>query len=191
MPMFETSTASGPRPNNTGKHDMNTFANIDVNKLASSKQFNGVCAHYTNIIAKAQSLTQAESYILYKRMRGAIGHYFGTVLESRMTHGDAQVAFASTTVPSEIMTLIKIKDQKPTAQEAPKKAGRPKGSKNKAKPEPEIEAYKSKNFQACESEGCAENSVAKDLDARVLELETKVTTLDSKLDAILNILQAK
>jgi hypothetical protein len=180
MPMFETSTAFGPRPNNTGKHDMNTFANIDVNKLASSKQFNGVCAHYTNIIAKAQSLTQAESYILYKRMRGAIGHYFGTVLESRMTHGDAQVAFASTTVPSEIMTLIKIKDQKPTAQkptaqEAPKKVGRPKGSKNKAQPEAKPLAAVKNN----------------DLDARVLELETKVTTLDNKIDAILNILQAK
>jgi hypothetical protein len=190
--MFETSTASGPRPNNTGKHDMNTFANIDVNKLASSKQFNGVCAHYTNIIAKAQSLTQAESYILYKRMRGAIGHYFGTVLESRMTHGDAQVAFASTTVPSEIMTLIKIKDQKPTAQEAPKKAGRPKGSKNKAKPEPEIEAYIQRTSKPVKAVKVVQkNSVAKDLDARVLELETKVTTLDSKLDAILNILQAK
>lgn len=170
---------------------MNTFANIDVNKLASSKQFNGVCAHYTNIIAKAQSLTQAESYILYKRMRGAIGHYFGAVLESRMTHGDAQVAFASTTVPSEIMTLIKIKE-KPTAQEAPKKAGRPKGSKNKAKPEQEIEAYIQRTSKPVKAVKVVQkNSVAKDLDARVLELETKVTTLDSKLDAILNILQAK
>jgi hypothetical protein len=158
---------------------MNTFANIDVNKLASSKQFNGVCAHYTNIIAKAQGLTQAESYILYKRMRGAIGHYFGTVLDSRMTHGDVQTAFAATTVPSEIMTLIKIKEkpaaQKPTAQEAPKKVGRPKGSKNKAQPEAKPLAAVKNN----------------DLDARVAQLETKVTTLDSKLDAILNILQAK
>lgn len=177
--MFETSTASGPRPNDIGKHDMNTFANIDVNKLASSKQFNGVCAHYTNIIAKAQGLTQAESYILYKRMRGAIGHYFGTVLDSRMTHGGVQTAFAATTVPSEIMTLIKIKEnpaaQKPTAQEAPKKVGRPKGSKNKAQPEAKPLAAVKNN----------------DLDARVAQLETKVTTLDSKLDAILNILQAK
>ena len=168
-----------------GNMNMNTFANIDVNKLASSKQFNGVCAHYTNIIAKAQGLTQAESYILYKRMRGAIGHYFGTVLDSRMTHGDVQTAFAATTVPSEIMTLIKIKDQKPaaqkptaqkpTAQEAPKKVGRPKGSKNKAQPEAKPLAAVKNN----------------DLDARVAQLETKVTTLDSKLDAILNILQAK
>jgi hypothetical protein len=97
-----------------------------------------------------------------------------------MTHGDAQVAFASTTVPSEIMTLIKIKDQKPTAQkptaqEAPKKVGRPKGSKNKAQPEAKPLAAVKNN----------------DLDARVLELETKVTTLDNKIDAILNILQAK
>ena len=115
-------------------------------------------------------------------MRGAIGHYFGTVLESRMTHGDVQTAFAATTVPSEIMALIKIKDQKPTAQEAPKKAGRPKGSKNKV--QPEIEAYIQRTSKPTKP-------VAKDLDARVLELETKVTTLDSKLDAILNILQAK
>ena len=117
-------------------------------------------------------------------MRGAIGHYFGTVLESRMTHGDVQTAFAATTVPSEIMTLIKIKEPaKPTAQEAPKKVGRPKGSKNKV--QPEIEAYIQRT-----SKPVQKNSVA-NLDARVLELETKVTTLDSKLDAILNILQAK
>ena len=169
---------------------MNTFANIDVNKLASSKQFNGVCAHYTNIIAKLHDLDQAASYVLYKRMRGAIGHYFGTVLESRMTHGDVQVAFAAATVPSEIMALIKIKDQKPTAQEAPKKAGRPKGSKNKV--QPEIEAYIQRTSKPVKAVKVVQkNSVAKDLDARVLELETKVTTLDSKLDAILNILQAK
>ena len=190
--MFETSTASGLRHNNTGNIDMNTFANIDVNKLASSKQFNGLCAHYTNIIAKNHGLDQSASYVLYKRMRGAIGHYFGTVLESRMTHGDVQEGFAATTVPSEIMTLIKIKDQKPTAQEAPKKAGRPKGSKNKAKPEPEIEAYIQRTSKPTKPVAAVKNnSVAKDLDARVAQLETKVTTLDSKLDAILNILQAK
>jgi hypothetical protein len=69
------------------------------------------------------------------------------------------------------MTLIKIKDQKPTAQEAPKKVGRPKGSKNKAQPEAKPLAAVKNN----------------DLDSRVAQLETKVTTLDSKLDAILNI----
>ena len=124
-------------------------------------------------------------------MRGAIGHYFGTVLESRMTHGDVQVAFAAETVPSEIMALIKIKEPaKPTAQEAPKKVGRPKGVKNK--PEPEIEAYIQRTSKPVKAVKVVQkNSVAKDLDKRVLELETKVTTLDSKLDAILNILQAK
>ena len=124
-------------------------------------------------------------------MRGAIGHYFGTVLESRMTHGDVQEGFAATTVPSEIMTLIKIKEPaKPTAQEASKKVGRPAGSKNKV--QPEIEAYIQRTSKPTKPVAAVKNnSVAKDLDARVAQLETKVTTLDSKLDAILNILQAK
>jgi hypothetical protein len=136
---------------------------IDENRIASSKQFNAVCAHYTQLIADKQQLSQADRYTLYKRMRGAVGHYFGEVLKSRMTHGDVQLAFANKLVPSDILISIKI----PTAAkaepkvEAPKRGrGRPKGSKNKPK-------------------------VSKETP---VTLEQRVNSLESKMDKILEIL---
>lgn len=141
---------------------------IDENRIASGKQFNAVCAHYTQLIADKQQLSQADRYTLYKRMRGAIGHYFGEVLKSRMTHGDVQLAFANKQVPSDILISIKIPASKPKAEvkaepkvEEPKRGrGRPKGSKNKSK-----ETTKSPET-----------------------LEQRVDSLESKMDKILEIL---
>ena len=108
---------------------------IDANRIATGKQFNAVCAHYTQLISDKQQLSQDARYTLYKRMRGAIGHYFGEVLKSRMTHGDVQAAFNNKVVPSDILMSIKTPKAEPKV-EAPKKGrGRPKGSKNKAKVE--------------------------------------------------------
>lgn len=104
---------------------------IDSNRIATGKQFNAVCAHYTQLISDKQQLSQEARYTLYKRMRGAIGHYFGEVLKSRMTHGDVQAAFNNKVVPSDILMSIKTPKPEPKV-EAPKKGrGRPKGSKNK------------------------------------------------------------
>ena len=151
---------------------MATFRyNIDDNKLASGKQFNAVCSHYTNLLATKLNLTSQDRYVLFNRMRGAVGHYFGEVLNSKMTHGDVQLAFQATVVPSDILITIKIPSDAPKAQpkvaavvEAPKKGrGRPKGSKNKAK-----ETTKSPET-----------------------LEQRVDSLESKMDKILEILTAK
>jgi len=151
---------------------MATFTyNIDDNKLASGKQFNAVCSHYTNLLATKLNLTSQDRYVLFNRMRGAVGHYFGEVLNSKMTHGDVQLAFQATVVPSDILITIKIPSDAPKAQpkvaavvEAPKKGrGRPKGSKNKAK-----ETTKSPET-----------------------LEQRVDSLESKMDKILEILTAK
>jgi len=152
---------------------MATFTyNIDDNKLASGKQFNAVCSHYTNLLATKLNLTSQDRYVLFNRMRGAVGHYFGEVLNSKMTHGDVQLAFQATVVPSDILITIKIPSVEPKATpkvqpkvaEAPKKGrGRPKGSKNKAK-----ETTKSPET-----------------------LEQRVDSLESKMDKILEILTAK
>ena len=151
---------------------MATFTyNIDENKIASGKQFNAVCSHYTNILATKLNLTSQDRYVLFNRMRGAVGHYFGEVLNSKMTHGDVQLAFQATVVPSDILITIKIPSDAPKVQpkvaavvEAPKKGrGRPKGSKNKAK-----ETTKSPET-----------------------LEQRVDSLESKMDKILEILTAK
>ena len=142
---------------------------IDENRIASGKQFNAVCAHYTQLIADKQQLSQADRYTLYKRMRGAVGHYFGEVLKSRMTHGDVQLAFANKLVPSDILISIKIPASEPKAEaepkvEAPKRGrGRPKGSKNKPK-------------------------VSKETKKAPVTLEQRVDSLESKMDKILEIL---
>jgi len=132
---------------------------IDSNRIATGKQFNAVCAHYTQLISDKQQLSQEARYTLYKRMRGAIGHYFGEVLKSRMTHGDVQAAFNNKVVPSDILMSIKTPkaEAKPEPKvEAPKKGrGRPKGSKNK------VEAT---------------------------TIEQRVDSLESKMDKILEIL---
>ena len=151
---------------------MATFTyNIDDNKLASGKQFNAVCSHYTNLLATKLNLTSQDRYVLFNRMRGAVGHYFGEVLNSKMTHGDVQLAFQATVVPSDILITIKIPSDAPKVQpkvaaveEAPKKGrGRPKGSKNKAKETPKSPET----------------------------LEQRVDSLESKMDKILEILTAK
>lgn len=96
-------------------------------------------------------------------MRGAVGHYFGEVLKSRMTHGDVQLAFANKLVPSDILISIKIPASEPKA-EAPKRGrGRPKGSKNKPK-------------------------VSKETKKAPVTLEQRVDSLESKMDKILEIL---
>ncbi len=140
---------------------------IDENRIASAKQFNAVCAHYTQLIADKQQLSQADRYTLYKRMRGAVGHYFGEVLKSRMTHGDVQLAFANKLVPSDILISIKIPASEPKAEpkvEEPKRGrGRPKGSKNKSK-------------------------VSKETKTTPVTLEQRVDSLESKMDKILEIL---
>ena len=133
---------------------------IDENRIASGKQFNAVCAHYTQLIADKQQLSQADRYTLYKRMRGAVGHYFAEVLKSRMTHGDVQLAFANKLVPSDILISIKIPASEPKVEEPKRGRGRPKGSKNKSK-----ETMKSPET-----------------------LEQRVDSLESKMDKILEIL---
>lgn len=150
---------------------MSSFTyNIDDNKIASGKQFNAVCSHYTNILATNLNLNSQDRYVLFNRMRGAVGHYFGEVLDSKMTHGDVQLAFQATVVPSDILITIKIPTAKPqveAATEAPKKGqGRPKGSKNKA-------------------------TVSKETTKSSETLEQRVDSLESKMDKILEILTAK
>ena len=162
---------------------MSTFTyTIDDNKIATGKQFNAVCNHYANILATKLNLTSQSRYVLFNRMRGAVGHYFGSVLNSQMTHGDVQKAFDSIVVPSDILISIKIpadetapvvSKETPVVSDLPLEAtkrgrGRPKGSKNKVSKE-----------------------TPKDLASRVNALETKVSGVDDKLTQILQILAAK
>ena len=110
---------------------------IDSNRIATSKQRNAVYAHYTNILGNKLSLSQSDRYTLFNRIRGAMTHYYLSVLNSSMTHGDVQEALQAKIVPSQLLTMIKVPESnKPKVvkqevkEQAPKKRGRPAGSKN-------------------------------------------------------------
>ena len=120
---------------------------IDSNRIATSKQRNAVYAHYTNILGNKLSLSKTERYTLFNRIRGAMTHYYLSILNSSMTHGDVQEALQAKVVPSQLLTMIKIPESKEpkvvkqevkevkevkqeVKEQAPKKRGRPKGSKN-------------------------------------------------------------
>lgn len=121
---------------------------IDSNRIATSKQRNAVYAHYTNILGNKLSLSKTERYTLFNRIRGAMTHYYLSILNSSMTHGDVQEALQAKVVPSQLLTMIKIPESKEpkvvkqevinepkevkqeVQEQAPKKRGRPKGSKN-------------------------------------------------------------
>ena len=121
---------------------------IDSNRIATGKQRNAVYAHYTNILGNKLSLSKTERYTLFNRIRGAMTHYYLSILNSSMTHGDVQEALQAKIVPSQLLTMIKIPESKEpkvvkktvinepkevkqeVKEQAPKKRGRPKGSKN-------------------------------------------------------------
>ena len=124
---------------------------IDSNRIATGKQRNAVYAHYTNILGNKLSLSKTERYTLFNRIRGAMTHYYLSILNSSMTHGDVQEALQAKVVPSQLLTMIKIPESKEpkvvkqevkevkqevkevkqeVKEQAPKKRGRPKGSKN-------------------------------------------------------------
>jgi uncharacterized protein YceH (UPF0502 family) len=98
-----------------------------------------------------------------------------------MTHGEVTDFREHQVVPAQFIELV----QKPKAKEKPKAA-----KKVKAKVEPKVEVIKEVKPKATAAKKStpAANSVAKKMDARITALETKVSDVDNKLDAILAIL---
>ena len=132
---------------------MNTFANIDQNKLATAKQVYGVACHFANIHAA----TPSERYGLTKVFNAILNKFYGDQ-DAYMTHGEVTDFREHQVVPAQFIELVQKPKKKPKATAAAKK------------PTPVV------------------NSVAKKMDARITALETKVSDVDNKLDAILAIL---
>lgn len=145
------------------------FAQIDNNRIASAKQVYGVACHFANIHAKSPS----ERYGLTKVFNAVLNKFYGDQ-DAHMTHGEVTDFFDHQVVPKQFIELIK----------------KPKASK-KAKAQTVQQAEKaldSKKPKAAAKKATPINSVAKKMDSRVTALETKVSEVDSKLDAILEIL---
>ena len=155
---------------------MNTFANIDQNKLATAKQVYGVACHFANIHAASPS----ERYGLTKVFNAILNKFYGDQ-DAYMTHGEVTDFREHQVVPAQFIELV----QKPKAKAKPKAA-----KKIKAKVEPKVEVIKEVKPKATAAKKSTPvvNSVAKKMDARITALETKVSDVDNKLDAILAIL---
>jgi hypothetical protein len=153
---------------------MNNFLLLDNNRIASARQVYAVACKFANIQAK----TPSERYGLTKVFNAVVNKFYGDQ-DAHMTHGEVTDFLGHDVVPKQFLDLVRkpkaVKKSKPKAQTVQQAEIALDINKPKAK------AKKS----------TAENSVAKKLDNRVNALETKVSDMDSKLDAMLKILQAK
>ena len=151
---------------------MNNFLLLDNNRIASAKQVYAVACHFANIQAK----TPSERYGLTKVFNAVVNKFYGDQ-DAHMTHGEVTDFLGHDVVPKQFLDLVR----KPKAV---------KKSKVQTVQQAEI-ALDINKPKAKAKKSTAENSVAKKLDNRVNALETKVSDMDSKLDAMLKILQAK
>ena len=158
---------------------MNNFASIDQNRIASSKQ---VWAS-AGVLAGRQASTPSERFGLTKVFYAILNQFYSES-DSKMTHGDVQNIFEHDVVPAHFVSLIK----KPKASKKAKVKVKATLSKQDQTVEEAIENIDSKKVIKPVAK-VAKNSVAKAMETRITKLETKVSEVDSKLDAILAILQ--
>ena len=150
---------------------MNNFLTIDSNKIASAKQVYAVACHFANVASE----TPSQRYGLTKVFNAILNKFYGDQ-DAHMTHGEVTNFFEHQVVPAQFLELVRkpkaVKKSKPKAQtvqqaEIALDVNKPKAKAKKSTPV---------------------NSVAKKMDDRITTLETKVSEVDTKLDAILAIL---
>tara|TARA_R100000544_G_scaffold29308_1_gene15689 strand:+ start:836 stop:1279 length:444 start_codon:yes stop_codon:yes gene_type:complete len=144
---------------------------IDSNKIATAKQVYGVACHFANVASE----TPSQRYGLTKVFYASLNKFYGDQ-DAKMTHGEVTDFFEHQVVPAQFLKLVRkpkaVKKSKPKAQtvqqaEIALDVNKPKAKAKKSTPV---------------------NSVAKKMDNRITTLETKVSEVDTKLDAILAIL---
>ena len=163
---------------------MNNFASIDQNRIATPKQQYAVAGYFAGLQAQSPS----ERFGLTKVFYAILIDLFNS-MNAKMTHGDVQNYFEQDVVPTEILELVR----KPKASKKLKSVKKvstvkPKAAKKEQTVEEAIENIDSKKVIKPVAK-VAKNSVAKAMETRINKLETKVSEVDSKLDAILAILQ--
>ena len=162
---------------------MNNFASIDQNRIATSKQQFAVAGHFASIQAQSPSERFGLSKVFY-----AILNKFYDDQDSKMTHGDVQNYFEHDVVPAHFVSLVRKPKASKKAKAKPAKLKVEWVDAETQTIEEAIENIDSKKVIKPVAK-VAKNSVAKAMDTRITKLETKVSEVDSKLDAILAILQ--
>jgi len=154
---------------------MNNFLMLDNNRIATAKQVYGVACHFASI----QSKTPSERYGMTKVFNAILNKFYADQ-DAHMTHGEVTDFFGHQVVPQQFVSLVR----KPKAVKKIKVKAKPKAQTVQ---QAEI-ALDSKKPKAAPKKSTPVNSVAKKMDDRITTLETKVSEVDTKLDAILAIL---
>ena len=154
---------------------MNNFLMIDSNRIASAKQVYAVACKFAGIASK----TPSERYGLTKVFNAILNKFYADQ-DAHMTHGEVTDFFGHQVVPQQFVSLVR----KPKAVKKVKVKAKPKAQTVQ---QAEI-ALDSKKPKAAPKKSTPVNSVAKKMDDRITTLETKVSEVDTKLDAILAIL---
>ena len=148
---------------------MTNFAEIDSNRIATSKQIWAVANRFASLCAAEKS----ERYGLTKVYNAILNSQHG---EAKLTHADIQSYFECETVPKSIQSRIKSKTApKPKAKKTSKKS----------KPEPEVIDYIERTAKPVEPvKKVAENSNVKKINARIDSMESRFDSLESKVGDI-------
>lgn len=154
---------------------MNNFLMIDSNRIASAKQVYAVACKFAGISSK----TPSERYGLTKVFNAILNKFYADQ-DAHMTHGEVTDFLEHQVVPKQFLDLVR----KPKAVKKIKVKAKPKAQTVQ---QAEI-ALDSKKPKAAPKKSTPVNSVAKKMDDRITTLETKVSEVDTKLDAILAIL---
>ena len=154
---------------------MNNFLMIDSNRIASAKQVYAVSCKFAGISSK----TPSERYGLTKVFNAILNKFYADQ-DAHMTHGEVTDFLEHQVVPKQFLDLVR----KPKAVKKIKVKAKPKAQTVQ---QAEI-ALDSKKPKAAPKKSTPVNSVAKKMDDRITTLETKVSEVDTKLDAILAIL---
>ena len=165
------------------------FATIDSSKPASLKQVFAIASRFTPIAAKKLKVS---GVTINKILRPRIT---ASLQSLEPTHGQIQTWFKSTTVPKEILSLIKTegldgKTTEPTAKAKPKasKKVKPKAPKQDFKAPVELEEQKS----ASGNKSWKVASKATEMDQRLVVLEAlqsqqteDIQTIKTGMEALL------
>jgi len=151
----------------------NSFAHIDNNRIATSKQVYGVACHFASLASE----TPSQRYGLTKVFNAVLNKFYGDQ-DIKMTHGEVSDFRGYEEVPEKFLIMIK-KPAKPQAK--PRKA-----KAKKAEVEPEVQEYIKRTAKPVKPTASVKvNSTAKKLDTRLEALESKIGFIETALAALL------
>jgi hypothetical protein len=149
------------------------FKNIDANQIATARQVYGVACHFANIHAKSPS----ERYGLTKVFNAVINKFYKDA-DSFMTHGDVSEFREWDCVPEQFSHMIK-------ATKKPKASKKPTAKTDWSRPSKEaldiVARVEAKQKASAKPKATAKKET----------LTSRVDSLESKMDKILEILSAK